>query len=69
MDFKEVIGERETIRLSIDKNFAIVSYCGECPSFYNPVQHGKIYTLNEMLEVIATPNWLGDLDPNLIHTK
>lgn len=59
IDFNQVKeSSADTLRKSVDGQFTFVKWEGEIPSsILNLISRTKVYTQQEMLEILDTPEW------------
>lgn len=59
IDFNQVKEtSADTLRKSVDGQFTFVKWIGETPSsILNLISRTKVYTQQEMLEILDTPEW------------
>ena len=59
IDFNQVKeSSADTLRKSVDGQFTFVKWEGETPSsILNLISRTKVYTQQEMLEILDTPEW------------
>lgn len=65
VDFSKVLEtSSETLRKSVDETKTFVKWEGEIPIFISEMTtiEGP-YTYEEILEILATPEWLHELEP------